>query len=181
MRQSGNPLQRVGGDALVDHVDRAANGLAAVKKHGRPAQDLDALGRQRIDRYRVVVGRVRYVERCESVDEDLHTLAGEPAYDRTRRAGREAGGRNTRQVRQHFAKLSVEVSLQVDALDHIRARQHIQLGQTFDGDDDLAVRADIPVVQVVIRIFLRRGRRRTRSLCECGHRTKGQRGHGNGM
>ena len=69
-------------DALVDHIDGAADRLAAVKEHCRSAQDLDALGGQGIDRYGVIGRSVRHVDRADPVDEDLHALAGKAAQDR---------------------------------------------------------------------------------------------------
>ena len=42
-------IRHPGWDALVDHVDRAADRRAAVEQYRRPAQYLDAVGGQRVD------------------------------------------------------------------------------------------------------------------------------------
>ena len=64
----GQPTHRGGGrNPVVVDVDDAADGLRAEPQRTRPANDFDLLDRERIDRYRVVLRNIRYVDRTDAV------------------------------------------------------------------------------------------------------------------
>ncbi len=79
------------GNAFRNDVDRAADGLTAVKQHRRPAQHFDPVGGQRIDTDRMIGGGIGHVERPKPVREDPDTLALKAAQDGPGRAGGKAG------------------------------------------------------------------------------------------
>ncbi|MNZ89839.1 hypothetical protein D3C78_1087750 [compost metagenome] len=52
-----NAVDGVGGDAVVEAVDHATNGIATVEQGGRAADDFDAIYGGRVQRYGVIVGQ----------------------------------------------------------------------------------------------------------------------------
>ena len=73
-------------NAAVDHVDRAADRLAAEQQHRGPVKHLDALGGQRVDGHRMVGRGVGHVDRADAVGQHPDALALEAAQHRARRA-----------------------------------------------------------------------------------------------
>ena len=141
------------GNALVDHVDRAADGLAAVEQHGRAAQNLDPFDGERIDADRVIVRGIRRIERSDPVVHHPHAFATEAANHRARCTGRESAARDAGQVFEDFADLAVHVPLQLDALDHRGPREDVQLAEAPScGDDDVRLLAGA-VVKIVAGII----------------------------
>jgi hypothetical protein len=68
-------LHRRTWDAVVDRVDHAADGAAAVQQRGRAAQHFHALDDERIDGHRVVVAQARCIQRCARVAEHPDAIA----------------------------------------------------------------------------------------------------------
>src|SRR6185369_6231761 len=77
---------------LVDRVDDAADGIGTVTESRRPAEHLDLLDDEGIDRHGVVVARPRRVERDQPILEYADAGAGEAADDGTARARPEVRG-----------------------------------------------------------------------------------------
>ena len=79
------------GNAVVGRFHHAADRLRAVAQRLRPAEDLDLLDRERIDRHAVILAEVGDVHRADAVL--LHPDAEiiEPTQHRPRRTGRKAG------------------------------------------------------------------------------------------
>ena len=156
-------MDRLVGDAarnaLVDHVDRAADRLAAVKQHGGATQNLDPLDGQRVDADRVIVRGVRCVERADPVAHHPDALSAEAANHRARSAGREAAARNPGQILENLAHLTVHVSLQFDPFDDRGAGKHVELAQAparSDHDICLLAGAVVEVVADIITAAVRR-------------------------
>jgi hypothetical protein len=66
------------GDAVVNHVDHAADGGAAIEQRGGAAQNLDALDEQRLDTDVVIGADIGGIERADAVVEHPHAVAAEP-------------------------------------------------------------------------------------------------------
>ena len=143
-------VEAAGRDALVDDVDRTADGLAPVEKDRGAAQDFDALGGQRLDRDGVVGRRVRHVDRPDPVDQDLDPLAFEAAQHRARGAGREAGRGDARLLGEDFADLAVHLALQFAPFDQRGAGEDVELLEARRGHDDQAGAIDIAIVEIVL-------------------------------
>ena len=123
-------------DAFGDDVDRAADGLVSVKQHCGAAQYLDPLGDERVHGNGVVGRGGGRIERPDTVGQHANALAAEAAQDRAAGARREAAGGNARQLGEHFTDLAVHVALQVHAVEHRGAGQHVQPGDAGGGHDD---------------------------------------------
>ena len=165
-------------DALVDHVDHAADRRRAIEQHRRTAQHLDALGQQRIDDHRMIGRGVRDVDRADPVGEHADALALEAAQDRARGTGTEGRGRDARLLGQRLADAGAQIAGEHFARDDRSAGEHIPLaGRQDTGDDDLvalvAGRA-LPVRAAIVRGGgLGRGRRRVVAVGAGGVRGSG--------
>ena len=127
-------------DALVDHVDRAADRRAAVEQHRRPAQHLDPVGGQRVDRHRVVGRDVRGVDRADPVDQHAHPVARRSrAAPGARRRARSCVAETPGILREHLADLAVEIALQLGAFHHRGPGEHVEPLEAARGDVDRAV------------------------------------------
>ena len=132
-RRGAEPAQR---DALVHDVDQSANRTSAEGQGSRAAQDLDALGGQRIGGYRVIRTQPRYVERVQAVVGDADPRAVEASDDRPAGAGAEAAALHARLARQRGAERAVEGPLQGRGLQHTdRARRSQRVGAERIGAD----------------------------------------------
>ena len=133
-------------DAAVDHVDHAADRRGTVEQRLRPAQHLDALGKQRADHGGVIGRGVRHVDRAEPVGHHLDALALQAAQHRARGAGAERGGRGAGRVGQRLADRGTQRLDQRLALNQRDAREHVLAGgRQRAGDDDLRVAVVIGV------------------------------------
>ena len=78
-----------GGDAVVVDTDDAADRLGAVAQRGRPADDLDLLCRQRVDRHAVVFAEIGDILRADAVflyaDAEIVETADDRPVGRARR------------------------------------------------------------------------------------------------
>ena len=95
-RRAEGLVERFDRDAPGDDVDRTRRGCIAEQQRRGTAHHLDALGEQRVERDRVVLGERRRVEHVGTVLEHLHAqtaLAADhgPARDRSERGRRQAG------------------------------------------------------------------------------------------
>jgi len=148
-------IRHPGGDALVDHVDRAADRLAAVKQHGRAAQHFDALDRDRFDGGGVIDRGVGNIRRAHTVDQHAHALALLAAQHRARGAGGEAGGRDAGQFGEQFADLTGHcLALDLAHFEHAGAGEHVQLLEPGRADDDGALTIRLAIVQIVLNRWL---------------------------
>lgn len=84
-------IGRGGRNAVVDDVDDATDGGAAVEQGRRAAEDLDALDEQRLNADVVIGTDVRRVEGTDAVFQHAHAFAAETADDRPAGAGPECG------------------------------------------------------------------------------------------
>jgi hypothetical protein len=124
-------------DAPVEHVDRPADRLASEQQHRRAVQHLDPVGRQRIDRDRVVGRRARRVDRADAVSQDADALALKAAKHRPGRAGAERGRGYARLAHERVAELRPQIPHQLGASQHAAPREQIKLAHKRRGDDDL--------------------------------------------
>ena len=155
-------------DALVDHVDHAADCRRAVKQRGRAAQDFDALGEQRVDHDRMIGAGVRYVERADAVGEDAHAFALKAAQDRARGVGTERGGRDAGCTVERFTQRGAQGLSQFLALNHRDARDDVLTVAGERGrNDDLVGRLGVRVL-IGRGVFCksRRGQRESGAACE---------------
>ena len=131
--QFGAALQWLVGNAFrnaaVDHVDRAADGAAAVEQGGRALQYLDLFGQERLDADCVVDADRRHVAGAQSVAEHLHARTVEAAHDRPADAGAE--------IRRLHAGQLVDGLAQRVGLDLVQ----LLTGQYLDGTDQVLGRA----------------------------------------
>ena len=68
------------GNAVVDHIDDAANGATAVAQGSRAAQYFDARGEQRFDRQGVVAAEAGRIQGVELVLQNLDAAGALAAY-----------------------------------------------------------------------------------------------------
>src|ERR1051325_9403256 len=106
-------------NAIVEHVDDAANGIAAVEERRRTAHDLDALRVHGIDGDVVILTDVRRVAGADAVFENADAIAAEAADDRPAGAWNEAGRRYARFLRQRLPERRLLPRLQIRARDDI--------------------------------------------------------------
>ena len=131
-------LRQLRRDGFVDHVDDAADRIAAIGERRRAAQDLDAAGIDRIGPDRVIgAGRGR-IDRADAVFEHPDAIVTQAADDRAARARAVKGGGDARQAREKLAQRGVEAG------DDGVAAQHRRALEAFDacaferrGDDHL--------------------------------------------
>jgi hypothetical protein len=129
------PVQRRARDAVVDRVDHAAGGVAAVQQRGRPAQHLEALDHQRVDRRGMVEAQARRVDRRAAVVEQSDAVAIQSADDRPARLRTEAAGRHAGQARQRVAERAGAGACECVTAKHAGRRPKLA-AQGVAGDDD---------------------------------------------
>ena len=127
---------RLARDAVVDHVDHAALGAAAIQQRGRAAQHLDALDGERIDRRVVVVAERRGVKAGAAVLQDAHAVAVQPADRRPPGVGAEVGAGHTRQLLQGIAQRGRALQQQALARQRAGGRDDLLGTQRVAGDGD---------------------------------------------
>jgi hypothetical protein len=99
-RRSG----RGGWDAVVDDVDHAADGGAAVEQRRRTAQYLDALDQEGFDTDAVIGADAGGVKRAYAVVEHANAFAAEAADDRATGAGAEVSAADAGGIGESGAK-----------------------------------------------------------------------------
>ena len=143
-------------NAAVDHIDDAADRRRPIEQGGRPAQDFDAIGGQRIDRHGMVDRCVRHVEAADPIGQDAHALALETAQDGARCAGAKGGRRHARLTRQRFADAGAQFAGEFLTGQDAGARQYVPLPPRDQGGDD-NVGALVMIAAILIRVGGRRG------------------------
>ena len=123
-------------NAVVDRIDHAADGAAAVEQGRRPAQHLDTFDHQRVDRHRVVVAQARRVECDAGIAEQLDPVAVHAANDRPVGVGAEVACRDTGQAIQRFAQRAAAPQHEAVAAQHGGRAHHVGRAQRIAGDDD---------------------------------------------
>src|SRR3546814_19719702 len=83
---------------------------SAERPRGWPAQDLNALGKKRVDDPRMIDGGVGQFDRANTVRQHADALALETAQDGPGCRRAEGGSRHARQTREHLAKRRAQVS-----------------------------------------------------------------------
>ena len=134
----------------IDDVDDAADRRRTEQEGRRAAQDLDPLGRDRVDGNFVVGPDRGHVERPDPVRQDADALALQPAQDRSGRLRAKAGRGNAREPGKRFADARLDRAGQLDLVDHRNAAEHIFGAVANAGDDDRLI--------LVLMGLLRRGR-----------------------
>ena len=84
--------QRAARNAVVDGVDHAAGGVAAVQQGGRATQHFQPLDHQRVDRHGMVEAEVGRVGRGAAVVQQADAVAVQPADHRSAGLRAEAAG-----------------------------------------------------------------------------------------
>ena len=96
--------QGLAGNAVVDHIDHATDSTAAILQGCRPAQDLDALHRQRVQRDRMVGAQARGIHRGTPVVQDADAVAIQASNHRATGIGAEVGAADARRAIQRLAQ-----------------------------------------------------------------------------
>ncbi|MCY1223588.1 hypothetical protein D9M72_357210 [compost metagenome] len=127
---------------VVDHIDHAADGVAAVHQRRRAAHDLDALGHERVHRHGVVIGQRRGVDRGAAVLQHLDAVAVQAADHRPAGIGPEVAGRNPGQLVERVAQRAALAHGQGVAAERRYRRHHVVevAAERVGGDDDFAQR-----------------------------------------
>ena len=114
----------------------------------RPADDLDLLRLQRIQRDGAAPGLAAEVSGTDAVFEDQHAFAVEPADDGTARPVTEALRSDSRGAFQHLAERPPAFVLEVEARDHVHRTERLERAALEHrvGDDDVFV-APVPRFQ----------------------------------
>ena len=89
---------------MGDHVDDAADGVAAVEERGGAADDLDAFDEKRFDAHGVIGAGDGGVEGADAVFEEADAVTAETPNDRAAGAGTEGGGVNAGLGGERFAE-----------------------------------------------------------------------------
>jgi len=71
------------GDAVVDGIDYAADGAAAIEQGSRSAHDVDLFNDQRVDTDRMVETETGGIEDADTILHDAYAFAVEAADYRT--------------------------------------------------------------------------------------------------
>ena len=132
---SAQALQRLARDAVVQCVDHATGGVAAVQQRGRAAQHLDALDHQRIERHRVVEAQVGRVGRRAAVVEQADAVAVEPPDHRPTGLRAEIAGRHPRLTAERLAQRAGAAQRQRVAAEHGAGLGQRCAAQRVAGDD----------------------------------------------
>ncbi|MCY1350232.1 hypothetical protein D9M69_364600 [compost metagenome] len=140
---AADAFDRLLGDAVVDHVDHAADGIAAVHQRRRAAHDLDAFGYQRIQRHRMVIGQGRGVDGAAAVLQHLDAVAIQAADHRAAGIGAEIRRRHAGQLVERLAQRAGLAHGQRVAAQRRNRRDHVVqfAAERVGGDDDFAQRA----------------------------------------
>ncbi|MCY1224214.1 hypothetical protein D9M72_363600 [compost metagenome] len=140
---AADAFDRLLGDAVVDHVDHAADGVAAVHQRRRAAHDLDAFGYQRIQRHRMVIGQGRGVDGAAAVLQHLDAVAIQAADHRAAGIGAEIRRRHAGQLVERLAQRAGLAHGQRVAAQRRNRRDHVVqfAAERVGGDDDFAQRA----------------------------------------
>ncbi len=106
------PRKLFAGNAIVDHVHGATDGVGPVKKGGGAAHDFDALDGQRLDRDGVIRADVRGIDGGETILKHANPILSQAANDRTARARPEISGADARLAIKRLTDRRLEPKLQ---------------------------------------------------------------------
>ena len=129
-------LQRLARDAVVQRVDDATGGIAAVQQRGRTAQHLDTLDHQRVDGHRMVEAQVGRVGRRAAVVQQADAVAVQPADHRPAGLRAEIGGRHAGLATEGFAQRAGAAQRQRIAAEHGAGLGQRGAAQRVAGDHD---------------------------------------------
>ncbi|MNG90257.1 hypothetical protein D3C79_491460 [compost metagenome] len=106
------------GNAVVERVDHAADGVAAIEQGGGAANDLDPFDGDRIQRHGVVIRQRRGIEGAHAIAQDANAVAVQATDHRTAGAGTEPGGGDAGLLVEGFAQAAVLLLQQIVAFEH---------------------------------------------------------------
>ncbi len=122
-------------DAVVEGVDHATDGVAAVEQGGRAADDLDAVDSDRVQRHGVVIGQRRGIQRADAIAQDANAVAVQAADYRAAGARAEPGRGDTGLLVEGFTEATVLLLQQVVAFEHGAGGGQLAVAQWVGGDD----------------------------------------------
>ena len=117
------------GDFLVDHIDDAADGTAAVGQRGRAAQDFNLLRQHRFGRDGMVGADGRGILHFGAIGQDLHARTIHAADDGAAGAGAEMAGGDAGLAGQGFAQGRFAGAHQFLAFQYAHGRAHVVAAQ----------------------------------------------------
>ena len=129
-------LHTLAWNAVVDDIDHAADGAAAVQQGRRAAQHLDAVHRQHLDRHRMVRAQGRSVGGGATVVEDAYPVAIEPPDDGTAGVGTKVAAADAGQAAERLAQAAGAALLQGLAAHDADGAEPLLTPQGVAGDDD---------------------------------------------
>ncbi len=129
-----NAFDGFGGNAVVEAVDHAANGISTVEQRCRAANDFNTVGVDRVQRYGVVVGQRGSVQCAHAVTQHADTVAIQAADDRPAGAGSEVGRRHPRLLVQGFTQAAFLLQGQAIPFQHGAGRGKLGAAQRVGGD-----------------------------------------------
>ena len=97
-------LGRQARNAVVQHIDHAAGGVAPIEQSRRAAQHFDALGHQGVHRHGVVKAEVGRIHRRAAVFQQPHPVTVQAANHRAAGVGAKAAAGHAEQAVQGFAQ-----------------------------------------------------------------------------
>ena len=115
VRLAGDPFQRLARDAVVDDVDHAPHGAAAVQQGAWAAQHLDAFDADRVGGDRMVEAQAGRVHGGAAIGQDADAVTVQPADDGPAGVGPEVGAAHTGCARERFAQGRLRAQKQAGA------------------------------------------------------------------
>ncbi|MNP05433.1 hypothetical protein D3C76_973870 [compost metagenome] len=122
-------------NAVVEGVDHATDGVAAVEQGGRATDDLDAVDGDRVQRHGVVVGQRRGIQGADAIAQDANAVAVQAADHRAAGPRAEPGRGDTRLFVQGFTEAAVLLLQQFVAFEHGAGGGQLAVAQRVGGDD----------------------------------------------
>ncbi len=130
-----NAFDGFGGDAVVEGIDHAADGAAAIEQGGRATHDFDAVDVDRVQRHGVVIGQRRGIQRADSVAQEANAVTILATNDRPAGPRAEVRRRHTGLLVQGFTQAAFLLQGQVIAFQHGGGRSEGFAAQRVAGDD----------------------------------------------
>ena len=124
------------GNAVVRHIDHAPDGAAAIQQGGGPAQHLNPLGGEGVDRHRMVKTQARDIHVGAAVLQNQQSVPIQTTDDRPAHVGAKRTVGDARQVVQRFAQ-SAALSLgQSGTGELLCGQRHAGVVEGLRGDRD---------------------------------------------
>jgi len=123
-----------GGDAVIEGIDHATDGAAAIQQRGGAPHDLDALHIDRVQWHRMVVRQRRRIQRAHAIAQQANAVAVLAANNRSAGAWAEVGRGHPRLFVQGFTEAAFLLQGQFIALQHGGGRGQLFTAQRIAGD-----------------------------------------------